>query len=60
MLQNVDRIIDMQTVHKMSHVIYLHAPIWFVKYEYNHKTFNLIVDGVVCTVLKSAIPVHNF
>ena len=60
MLQNVDRNIEMQTIHKISQVIYLHAPIWFVKYEYNHKTFNLIIDGVAGTVLKGDIPAHNF
>ncbi|MBK5133389.1 hypothetical protein JJE00_03055 [Candidatus Bathyarchaeota archaeon] len=60
MLQNVDRIIEMKTIHTISQVIYLHTPIWFVKYEFKNKTFNLIIDGVTGTILKGDIPEYKF
>jgi NAD(P)H-hydrate repair Nnr-like enzyme with NAD(P)H-hydrate epimerase domain len=54
--KNVDRIIETKTIHNIKQVLYLHTPIWFVKYEYKHKSFDLIVDGIIGSVLKGDIP----
>lgn len=54
--KHVDRIIDTKTIHNTKQVLYLHIPIWFVKYEYKHKSFDLIVDGITGLVLKGDIP----
>jgi len=56
LLKNVDRIIEMKTIHTTRQVIYLHAPVWFAKYEYKKKIFNIIVDGITGLVLKGDIP----
>jgi hypothetical protein len=54
--KNVDRIIETKTIHNIKQILYLHTPIWFVKYEYKHKSFDLIVDGITGSVLKGDIP----
>ncbi|MEM3442325.1 MAG: hypothetical protein QW667_06415 [Candidatus Bathyarchaeia archaeon] len=54
--QDVDRIIDMQTEIKVGQVVYLHAPIWFVKYEYKGKNYQLWIDGAVGAIIKADIP----
>src|SRR3989304_2830260 len=43
--QDVDKIIEMNTEVNVKQVLYLHAPIWFVKYEYKGNAFQLIIDG---------------
>jgi DNA-directed RNA polymerase subunit RPC12/RpoP len=56
LLQNVDRIIETKSIHEIKQVIYLHSPVWFVKYQYKRKSFNLIVDGATGLVVKGDIP----
>jgi len=54
--QDVDRIVEMKTEIKLSQTVYLHAPIWFIKYEYKGKVYQLMVDGATGTVIKGDIP----
>ena len=58
--QDVDRIIEAQTEFKMDAAVYLHAPIWFVKYEYNNEKFQIILDGATGTIIKGDIPPVDF
>jgi hypothetical protein len=54
--QDVDRIIEIKNEIKVNQTVYLHAPIWFVKYEYKGKNYMLILDGATGTAIKGDIP----
>ena len=58
--QDVDRIIEMKNKIKTEQAVYLHAPIWFIKYEYKGKTYQLWIDGATGTVIKGDIPSTGF
>jgi len=38
----------------------LHAPVWFIEYDYKGGAYNLIIDGVSGTILKGDIPSSKF
>jgi hypothetical protein len=57
---DVDRIVEMQTAFNMKQVVYLHAPIWFIKYGYKDKIYQLIIDGASGVALKGDIPSIRF
>jgi hypothetical protein len=40
--------------------VYMHCPIWFIKYRYKSKLYNLLVDGSSGTVIKGDIPTTDF
>ncbi len=54
--QDIDRIIELSTTVNVKQIVYLHAPIWFIKYDYKGKTYQLTVDGSKGMVLKGDIP----
>lgn len=58
--QDVDRIIEMKNEMKISQTVYLHAPVWFVKYEYKGETYQLLIDGATGMVIKGDIPSTGF
>ena len=58
--QDVDKIVEMNTEINVKQTVYLHAPIWFVKYEYKGNAFQLIIDGATGTALKGDIPSSKF
>jgi len=58
--QNVDRIIEMKTAINVKQVVYLHAPIWFIKFEYKSNAYQMLVDGAAGTVIKGDIPSSRF
>jgi hypothetical protein len=58
--QDVDRIVEMKTEITLMQMVYLHAPVWFVKYEYKGNAFQLIIDGATGTALKGDIPSSRF
>ena len=58
--QDVDKIVEMKTDVNVKQMVYLHAPIWFVKYEYKGNAFQLIIDGATGTALKGDIPSSKF
>ncbi|MGA3191292.1 MAG: hypothetical protein ABSD73_02120 [Candidatus Bathyarchaeia archaeon] len=58
--QDVDKIVDMKTDVKIEGAVYLHAPLWFIKYEYKGKDYQLIVDGATGTAIKGDIPPAGF
>ncbi|MHA1410425.1 MAG: hypothetical protein ACTSQY_09005 [Candidatus Odinarchaeia archaeon] len=55
-LKDVDRIIDFKIDFDFDEVIYLHAPIWFIKYKYKNKNFEMIIDANEGTVIKGEFP----
>jgi len=58
--QDVDKIIEIYTELNVKQAVYLHAPVWFVKYEYKDKTYQLMLDGAVGMALKGDIPSSKF
>jgi len=58
--QDVDKIVEIKTEVDVKQVVYLHAPIWFVKYEYQSNAYQLIIDGATGTALKGDIPSSKF
>jgi DNA-directed RNA polymerase subunit RPC12/RpoP len=58
--QDIDRIIEMKNKVKIDQTVYLHAPIWFVKYEYKGKAYQLLIDGATGTIIKGDIPSTGF
>jgi hypothetical protein len=58
--QDVDKIVEIKTEFTVKEVVYLHAPIWFVKYEYKGNAYQLIIDGTAGEALKGDIPPSKF
>jgi hypothetical protein len=58
--QDVDKIVEMKTEVTLKQIVYLHAPIWFIKYEYKGKVYQLIIEGTAGTALKGDIPSSRF
>jgi hypothetical protein len=58
--QNVDRIIETKTEIELKQMVYLHAPIWFIKYEYKGNVHQLIIDGATGMAIKGDIPAGKF
>lgn len=58
--EDVDRIVEMKTQIDIEQTVYLHAPIWFIKYEYKGKAYQLILDGASGIAVKGDIPSSGF
>jgi hypothetical protein len=58
--QDIDKIVEMNTEVTLKQMVYLHAPLWFVKYEYKGNAYQLIIDGATGTPLKGDIPASKF
>lgn len=58
--QDVDRIIEMQTDLEVSQVVYLHSPVWFVRYMYKGKDYMLLIDGATGGEIRGEIPSGRF
>lgn len=58
--EDVDKVIEMNTSINVKQIVYLHAPIWFVKFEYKGKLYQLLVDGASGMVIKGDIPSSGF
>jgi len=58
--QDVDRVIEMKTDLEIGDAVYLHAPIWFIVYEYKRERYRLFLDGATGTVIKGDIPSSKF
>jgi hypothetical protein len=58
--QDVDKIVEMKTDFNVKQAVYLHAPIWFIKYEYRGQSYQLLIDGATGTVVKGEIPQKGF
>jgi len=58
--QDVDKIVEMTTEYEVKQMVYLHAPIWFIKYDYRGESYQLLIDGATGIVLKGDIPQKGF
>jgi hypothetical protein len=58
--QDVDKIIELTNDADLKQTVYLHAPVWFVKYEYKGKIYQLVMDGSSGNVIKGDIPRTKF
>ena len=58
--QDVDKIIELKNDFSIGDSVYIHAPIWFVAYEYKGERYNIILDGATGTVIKGDIPATRF
>jgi len=58
--QDIDKIIEIKSEIKVEQTVYLHAPIWFVKYEYKNAVYQLILDGATGAAVKGDIPSTGF
>ena len=58
--QDVDKIVEISTDFDVKQAVYLHAPIWFIKYEYRGQSYQLLIDGATGTVVKGEIPQKGF
>jgi len=58
--EDIDKIIEMKTEYNVKQVVYLHAPVWFVKFEYKNEQYNLLLDGATGSVIKGDIPSSGF
>jgi hypothetical protein len=58
--QDIDKIIETKDEFQIVQTVYLHAPIWLIKYEYKNKAYQLWVDGATGTAIKGDIPPAEF
>ncbi|MCL1978435.1 MAG: hypothetical protein FWG55_10125 [Candidatus Bathyarchaeota archaeon] len=58
--QDVDRVIEISTTLELKQMLYLHAPAWFIKYQYKGNLYQLIIDGSTGNALKGDIPSIRF
>ncbi|MEM2147156.1 MAG: hypothetical protein QXD70_05870 [Candidatus Bathyarchaeia archaeon] len=58
--QDIDRVIEIKNEIKINQAVYLHAPVWFIKYEYKGGNYSLWLDGATGTVIKGDIPPAKF
>lgn len=58
--QDIDKLIEMKTDMKVSQVVYLHAPIWFLRFEYKGKIYQMLMDGATGAVIRGDIPSSGF
>jgi hypothetical protein len=58
--EDVDRVVEATTTVTPTQMLYLHAPVWFVRYEYKGNNYQLLIDGAKGMVLKGDIPNSKF
>jgi len=58
--QDVDKIIEMRSDLEIGDSVYLHAPVWFITYEYKRERYRILLDGATGVVIKGDIPSARF
>jgi len=58
--QEVDQVTQFNTNFSVEKPTYLHAPLWFVQYEYKGKNYSAIIDGSTGSVIQADIPQTDF
>jgi hypothetical protein len=58
--QDVDKVIEMNTSFEVGGSVYLHAPVWFIVYEYKHERYIVFLDGATGSVIKGEVPTTKF
>ncbi len=55
-LRDVDKLLSINTEVKILEKNYLHAPIWFITYEYNRKLYKMFLDGASEEIIIGEFP----
>jgi DNA-directed RNA polymerase subunit RPC12/RpoP len=58
--QEVDQVTQFETSFNVEKPTYLHAPLWFVEYEYKGKSYHAIIDGSSGSIIRADIPQVDF
>ena len=58
--QDIDRIVEETTSVELKQIVYLHAPVWFIKYEYKGNLYQMLIDGAKGIVVRGDIPNNRF
>ncbi len=58
--QEVDQVTKFDTTFNVEKPTYLHAPLWFIQYEYKGKSYNAIIDGSSGNMIRADIPQTDF
>ncbi|MCW4000327.1 MAG: hypothetical protein NWE93_08805 [Candidatus Bathyarchaeota archaeon] len=58
--EDIDRVIEATTTLTPKQMVYLHAPIWFIRYEYKGKNYQMLIGGAKGIVIKGDIPNTRF
>src|SRR5713226_9622888 len=58
--QEVDQVTQFNTSFSIDKPTYLHAPLWFIQYEYKGKSYNAIIDGSSGSMIRADIPQVDF
>ena len=58
--QEVDQVTQFSTTFNIEKPTYLHAPLWFIQYEYKGQAYNAIIDGSSGSMIRADIPHSDF
>jgi len=58
--QEVDQVTLFNTIFSIDKPTYLHAPLWFVQYEYKGKSYSAILEGSSGSMIRADIPQVDF
>jgi len=58
--QEVDQVTKFDTTFNVQQPTYIHAPLWFIQYEYKGKIYNAIIDGSSGSIIRADIPQTDF
>lgn len=58
--QEVDQVMKFDTTFNVEKPTYLHAPLWFIQYEYKGKSYNALIDGGSGIIIRADIPQTDF
>jgi hypothetical protein len=58
--QDVDKVIELKTDFEVGDAVYLHAPVWFIVYEYKRERYHVFLDGATGMVIKGDVPTYKF
>jgi uncharacterized FlaG/YvyC family protein len=51
--QDVDKVVELNTSLNLKQMVYLHAPIWFARYDHKGHKIVLVIDGNTGNVINS-------
>jgi len=58
--EEVDDVIEAKTNVDVKDSEFVHAPIWFAKYSYRGKTYEMTIDGSTGEIIKADVPPPEF
>jgi len=56
----IDRVVEIKTELDVAGTYYLHAPVWFVTYDYKKSRYQVLLDGASGEVIKVDLPNEDF